>query len=249
VPPVRKLELAGLTVVLAGGSDREGGGDGPMVVLLHGYGAPGNDLVPLARQLGAPREVRFAFPAAPIALEMGLPPDMAGRAWWPIDMIELQRAVMLRDYETLKSRVPDGLAESRRMVLDLLDALERDHRAPRSKLVLGGFSQGAMLATDVTLRAERPPAGLAILSGSLIAQHEWRPLMKARAGLPVLQSHGRSDPVLAYQIAETLRDDLNEAGLDLEFVSSNGGHAIPAGALEGLLRLIERATSSRVKAE
>jgi phospholipase/carboxylesterase len=232
-----------LDVVLGGGPDRAGGGDGPMLVLLHGYGAPGEDLVPLARQLALPPEVRFAFPAAPLVLEQGLPPEHSGRAWWPIDMVELQRAAMLKDYAALTSRTPVGLADARGAVVALLDALEHDHGVDPKKLILGGFSQGAMLATDVTLRAERPPAGLAILSGTLIASGEWLPLMKARAGLPVLQSHGRADPVLSYAVAETLRDELSAAGLDLEFVPFSGGHGIPNGAIEALGRLVTRATA------
>jgi phospholipase/carboxylesterase len=240
---VRKAKIAELDVVLGGGPDREGGGDGPMLVLLHGYGAPGEDLVPLGRQLALPPAVRFAFPAAPLVLEMGLPPERSGRAWWPIDMVELQRAVMLGDTESLMSRVPAGLAEARSRVLGLLEALERDHAVTRNKLVLGGFSQGAMLATDVTLRAETAPAALAILSGSLIAKPEWLPLMKKRAGLPVLQSHGRTDPVLSYAVAEALRDELVAAGVAVEFVSFNGGHGIPNGAVESLGRLVTRATA------
>jgi phospholipase/carboxylesterase len=124
----------------------------------------------------------------------------------------------------------------------LLDALERDHGASRSQLVLGGFSQGAMLATDVTLRAERPPAALVILSGSLIARDEWLASMPARAGLPVLQSHGRADPVLAYDVAEELRDELVKAGLSVEFQAFNGGHGIPNGVVDSLGRLMGRVT-------
>jgi len=240
---VRRVKIADLEVVLAGGPDREGGGDGPILVLLHGYGAPGDDLVPLARQLAVAREVRFAFPAAPLVLEAGLPPEYSGRAWWPIDMLELQQAVMRGDFAALTRRVPTGLSEARSLVVGLLDALERDHGAPRDRVVLGGFSQGAMLSTDVTLRAERPPAGLAILSGSLICRDEWLPLMPARAGLPVLQSHGRADPILSYPIAEELRDALTGAGLQLEFVAFNGGHGIPPSALDGIGNLLKRAIS------
>jgi phospholipase/carboxylesterase len=214
-----------------------------MLVLLHGFGAPGDDLVPLARQLSVGPTVRFAFPAAPLVLEAGQPPEHAGRAWWHIDMAELQRAVMQRDYETLTSRAPAGLSEARDHVTALLEALEKDHAMTRSKLVLGGFSQGAMLSTDLTLRAEHPPAGLAILSGSLICKHEWLPLMKARAGFPVLQSHGRADPVLSYEIAEQLRQALTDAGTALQFVAFNGGHGIPSGAVDGLSQLITRATA------
>jgi phospholipase/carboxylesterase len=235
---MRRLKIADLDVVLGGGPDREGGGTGPMLVLMHGYGAPGDDLVPLARQLAVDPSVRFCFPAAPHLLEMGVPADVSGRAWWPIDMVELQRAVMLGDYETLTTRVPEGLTEARAAVQGLLAALERDHGVTPERLVLGGFSQGAMLATDVTLHAERPPAALVILSGSLIARDEWLPRMKARAGLPVLQSHGRADPVLGYALAEKLRDELKDAGLQVTFVSFNGGHGIPNGVLDELGKLL-----------
>lgn len=235
---MRRLKLADLDVVLGGGPDREGGGTGPMLVLMHGYGAPGDDLVPLARQLAVDPSVRFCFPAAPHSLDLGMPAPSSGRAWWPIDMIELQRAVMMGDYEALTTRVPDGLSEARAAVQGLLAALERDHGASPERLVLGGFSQGAMLATDVTLRAERPPAALVILSGSLIAGQEWLPLMKSRAGLRVLQSHGRTDPVLSYELAERLRDELSQAGLEVTFVTFNGGHGIPNGVLDALSQLL-----------
>jgi phospholipase/carboxylesterase len=235
---MKRAKVANLDVVLAGGVDRQGGGDGPMLVLLHGYGAPGEDLVPLARQLVVAPNVRFAFPAAPVALDG----SGSARAWWELDMVELQRAVMLGDYQTLKTRVPAGLSEARAAVTELLDVLEREHGARRDQLILGGFSQGAMLATDVTLRAERPPAALVIMSGSLICRDEWLPLMKARAGLPVLQSHGRADPVLSYELADELRRELTDAGVPVELIPFSGGHGIPNGVLDALGALIARVT-------
>jgi len=240
---MRRLRLADLDVVLGGGPDREGGGAGPMLVLLHGYGAPGDDLVPLARQLEVDRAVRFAFPAAPLPLERGLPPDASGRAWWHIDMIELQRAVMFSDYETLMKRVPAGLTEARAQVQALLTELSAEHQLTPDKLVLGGFSQGAMLATDVALHATERPAALVILSGSMICADEWSPLLPKLSGLPVLQSHGRQDPILSYTIAEKLRDELQAAGAKLEFYPFNGGHGIPGGVVEGLGKLLGRITA------
>jgi phospholipase/carboxylesterase len=233
---MRRVRLADLDVVLAGGPDGHGGGDGPLVVLMHGFGAPGTDLVSLAPEVPVGKEVRFAFPAAPHAAQ-------AGRAWWFIDMLELQQALMLRDYETLMNRTPAGLPEVRQQVGALLDALETELGAERKRTVLGGFSQGAMLATDVALRAEKPPGALAILSGSLICQREWLPLMRARADMPVLQSHGRGDPILAYEVAERLRDSLKQAGIFVDFIPFNGGHGIPEAALAGLARLIARVTA------
>jgi len=237
---MRKARLADLDVVLAGGSDREGGGTGPMLVLLHGYGAPGDDLVPLSRQLAMAPGVRFAFPAAPHAVS-GMPAGAPGRAWWQLDMLDLQRAALSGDYESLTRRVPEGVAEARGLIEALLDTLEKEHSVPRSGLVLGGFSQGAMLATDVTLRAEKPAAGLVILSGTLLSKDEWLPLMPGRAGLPVLQSHGRADPILAYPLAEQLHQALSAAGIPVEFHAFNGGHAIPGGALDALSGFVSRA--------
>jgi phospholipase/carboxylesterase len=240
---MRSVRLADLDVVLGGGPDREGGGTGPMLVLLHGYGAPGDDLVPIGRQLAVDRAVRYAFPAAPLPLERGLPPDVTGRAWWQIDMIELQRAVMFKDYDTLMRRVPAGLTEARAQIEALLAELQAEYQVTPDKLVLGGFSQGAMLATDVALHAAQPPAGLVILSGSLICQDEWSQRLSKLAGVPVLQSHGRQDPILSYELAELLRDRLVEAGVRVDFHAFNGGHGIPGGVIEALAQLLNRITA------
>lgn len=232
--------LGELSARMAGGSDREGGGDGPVVVLLHGFGAPGTDLVPLFRQIRVPPEVRFVFPQAPIPLGPGPDP---GRAWWMIDIERLQRAVVTGKYEDLVNETPPGIDEARAKLVSLLDALERDHGAPRSRVILGGFSQGAMLATDTTLRSPTPPAGLMVLSGSLIARSEWTRLLEQRKGLPVLQSHGRADPILPFGVAELLRDEFRAAGCELEWIEFNGGHGIPNGVVDAMGRFVQRVFS------
>jgi phospholipase/carboxylesterase len=222
-----------LRVRLCGGSDGDGGGDGPLVVLLHGFGAPGDDLVPLWRVLGAPRGARFAFPAAPIALSgWGLMGD--SRAWWEIDIARLQMDLMTGSIERLAREVPDGLMEAREQLVSTLDALERALGVAQENVYLGGFSQGAMLSCDTALRTKRPFAGLVLLSGALIAEDEWRPLMTARAGLKVFQSHGTHDPILPFRGAELLRDALTSAGLVVTFQSFRGQHEIPETVLQKL---------------
>jgi phospholipase/carboxylesterase len=231
---MREVQLGTLKARIAGGTDREGGGSGPVVVLMHGFGAPGTDLVPLWRELPVPPSVRFVFPEAPLELGFG------GRAWWHIDMARLQDRFSAGAAARLTAEVPEGSAASREAMLGLLAALERDFGAQPETTVIGGFSQGAMLATDIVLRTQRPFAGLAVLSGTLISREEWRPLMSARSGLPVVQSHGRSDPVLPFALAEQLRDELTAAGLAVEFIAFNGGHGIPGSVLEALASLIRR---------
>src|SRR5208283_4589186 len=126
----------GLRVRLTGGIDRQGGGDGPLVVLMHGFGAPGDDLVPLARVLDVPREVRFAFPEAP--LDLG-PEAMNGRAWWWIDMMKIQVAAMRGETIDRSQDVPEGLAEARASIIAMLAELER--ALTPARLTIGGFSQ------------------------------------------------------------------------------------------------------------
>jgi phospholipase/carboxylesterase len=242
---VRSLELGGLTVHLAGGADRDGGGDGPLVVLLHGFGAPGTDLVPLWRQLVVPRGTRFAFPEAPIALDGGSDLDFSpggSRAWWHIDLERLQAAPARGARRDLSAEVPVGLAGARASVVAMLDELEKT--AAASPLVLGGFSQGAMLACDVALRTGRPLAGLVLLSTTYLCADEWRPLFQRRRGLPVLQSHGRDDPLLPFDLAELLRDELAAAGLDVSFVPFSGGHGIADPVMDALGRFVTRVTEA-----
>ncbi|MEP7049230.1 MAG: hypothetical protein ABJB12_02710 [Pseudomonadota bacterium] len=236
---MRELTLGTLRARLCGGTDREGGGTGPVVVLMHGYGAPGTDLVPLWRELAVLQHVRFVFPEAPLELGFG------GRAWWNIDMARLQDRLSAANADSLTMEVPPGSEAARSAILDLLSALERDHGAAPEQVVVGGFSQGAMLATDVVLRSTRPFGGLAIMSGSIIAKSEWLPLLPARRGLRVLQSHGRADQVLPFAVAEQLREALTSAGLSVEFIPFNGGHAIPSSVLDGLARLIHAVAADK----
>jgi phospholipase/carboxylesterase len=123
--------------------------------------------------------------------------------------------------------VPPGMAEASASVVAMLEALERDMSVPAERVVLGGFSQGSMLALDVALRTTRPLAGIALLSSTLLAKDEWVPRMAGRSGLAVFQSHGTEDPVLPFPIAEKLRRALVDAGLDVSFTSFDGAHGIP----------------------
>jgi phospholipase/carboxylesterase len=203
---------------------------GPVVVLLHGFGAPGDDLVALGEWLDAPAGTRFVFPEAPLELN-GLYGD--ARAWWMIDLESLGGGPVDRSGE-----VPDGLASARAQVIGLLEAVRDSLGVADDQVVLGGFSQGAMLSLDVALHTERAFAGLALLSGTLLAERIWAPRMAARRGLPVLQSHGDQDGILSYAAAGRLRDALIAAGLAVEWHAFRGGHEIPPDVLRALGRFL-----------
>ena len=230
---MKKLKLGPLQVTAAGGSDREGGGDGPAIVLCHGYGAPGDDLVSIARVVAGSRELRWFFPEAPLELDLGF--GMAGRAWWNIDMMRLQEAMMRGQARQLAGETPEGMAEARAALEECLAEITARFGLARERTVIGGFSQGAMVTTEIALHAEQPFAGLVVLSGSLVSEDRWR----AAAGssgptLDVLMSHGRADPLLPFEGAEALRALLEGAGARVTWVPHAGGHELPTVALDRL---------------
>lgn len=233
---MRTERFGELTVRLVGGDDGDGGGDGPLVVLLHGFGAPGTDLVPLARVMDVPQGTRFAFPEAPLELPAGYG---GGRAWWLLDMERLQRAMIAGTPRDLREEQPEGLKPAREKLTGTLDALVAALGVEDGSLILGGFSQGAMLSCDQVLHSDRPLGGLALLSGAYLNQDDWAPRFEARAGLPVFQSHGRRDPILAFAGAEHLRAAMEGAGWDVRFTAFGGAHEIPMDVLEGLATFID----------
>lgn len=228
---MREVLLGGLKVRLVGGSDGHGGGDGPVVLLLHGFGAPGDDLVPLANAIEAPRGTRWLFPEAPLSLNMGFGDS---RAWWIIDFARIQADRQEGRVRDLSIEVPQGLALARERLLTFLKELPRQFPIDYKKTVIGGFSQGAMLTCDAVLHTDYPFTGLVQLSGNLLAREVWSPLMGKRKGLSVFQSHGTVDDILPHVGAERLRGVLSESGLVVEWLSFRGGHEIPEAVLQQL---------------
>jgi len=223
---IERLDIAGLTTRIVG--------DGPItVVLLHGFGAPGDDLVALAQYIRAP--VRFVFPEAPIELG-GLYGD--SRAWWLLDLARLEQELSSGTIRDRRDEIPEGLDTVREQMLSFLEQVEERYKLDNNQLVLGGFSQGAMLSIDVALHREVAPAGLILMSGTLLASKVWTPLMTKLAGVPVFQSHGTHDQLLPFSIAELLRDQLRTAGAKLDWCEFHGGHEIPPAVLDKVTKLL-----------
>lgn len=193
-------------------------------MFFHGYGADGADLRPLAREIPVGKPWRWEFPDGPLELPFG------GRAWFPIDVEAIEAAQRTGRSVDFSKRTFDGFDVVRKSVQEFLDYLG----VPMREVVLGGFSQGAMLAVDLALRAEESPLGLVILSGNLMNEAEWKKLAPRRKGLRFFQSHGIADPILGFQGARRLEALLAEAGLEGRLLAFEGGHAIPLEAVERL---------------
>lgn len=213
-----------------------------LIVLNHGFGASGDDLVDFAPMLIESGEriavtCRFVFPAAPIDLgPLGMP---GGRAWWPINMAQLAEINQTRDFSQLTELEPPGMRDAGIMLSQAIKAALEESQLDESRLILGGFSQGAMVSTQVALTEKLIPSLLALFSGTLLNRAEWNRLAIAHPGCAVLQSHGRQDPILPFAPATQLRDLLTESGFKVEFVEFNGQHSIPINVLERLQAKLE----------
>ncbi len=212
-------------------------------VFCHGFGAGGDDLVGLAGELlqmmTGDAGTMLVFPAAPLTLEEQGMPD--GRAWW---MLSIQRLISDMDdgrYEQIREEVPPGIETARQRLTEVIQVVLERSGLNESKLLLGGFSQGAMLAVETALRGlPKPPAKLCLYSGALICELLWKPLAERLKQTEILQSHGRYDPILPLQTGMWLRDMLQAAGGTVEFIEFNGPHTIPPQAIEDTAKMLSR---------
>lgn len=214
-----------------------------VVVLCHGFGAPGDDLVPIGEELfelspSLAESIEVVFPAAPLSLDhVGL---YGGRAWWPIDMNELIGAIGQGNLRILRDRRPPGMEDARNLLLALLDEIQQQTGLPHNRFVLGGFSQGSMLAIEAALHWSEPPGGLCLWSSTLVSEAQWQEKVAQLKGIPIVQSHGRQDQILPFPAALWLRDWLMKCGAAVNFLEFNGPHTITMEALQALVQMLEK---------
>lgn len=195
--------------------------EAPWVVLFHGYGADAEDLFSLHEMIPVKGEVNWLFPQGPLEVPIG--PGWTGRAWWSIDMLAIQQLAARGETRDMSQECPPGLKNSAVKAFEALKQLG----VPWNRVILGGFSQGAMLATELFLNAPEPPAGLVLFSGTLLNEPEWKEKAAARKGAQYFMSHGEQDPVLGIKQARRLESLLSMSGMKGNLVSFSGGHEIP----------------------
>jgi len=186
-----------------------GGKPRRLVILLHGLGADGNDLIGLvpywARLLP---DAEFLSPNAPF------PCDMApyGYQWF-----------------SSQDRSPEAVLGGVRAAAPILDAFIDEALEERGlgsrELALVGFSQGTMMSLFVGLRRAEPVAGIVGFSGRLLAPELLASEVRSRP--PILLIHGTEDPVVPHSSLAAAENELKAAGVPVETVSSVGiGHSI-----------------------
>lgn len=188
---------------------RQGGPPAQLVVLLHGVGADGHDLIGLAPALAGylPRAA-FVAPDAPFACDLA----PFGRQWF-----------------SLQDRRPAALLPGLDVAAAALDAFLDERLAAAGlddrRLALVGFSQGAMLALHAAPRRARSPAAVVGIAGALVGGE--RLATEARHRPPVLLVHGTADDVVPFAAMPAAVAALEGAGIPVQWLQRQGlGHAI-----------------------
>ena len=182
----------------AGGPPRQ------LVVLLHGVGADGHDLIGLAPMLAG--RLPHALFVAPDGPE---PCDMApyGRQWFSLQ--DRRPAVMLA-----------GARRTAPLLDAYLDELLQQHDLDESRMALVGFSQGTMMSLFVGPRRARPLAAIVGFSGALLGSRELPG--EARSRPPVMLVHGDADDVVPVQALFMAVEGLQAAEIPVQWIVRPG---------------------------
>lgn len=181
-----------------------------LVVLVHGYGADGNDLISLAGHWqDLLPTTAFVAPNAPDRV----PGAPSGFQWFGLTRMD--------PHEMAK-----GVAAAGPVLDAFLDQELARLRLGPDRLALVGFSQGTMLSLHVGLHRAIKPAAIVGFSGLLAA-----PPPPGGAAPPILLAHGNADQVIPVQAMFAAAVELGAAGAAVQWHMANGvGHGIdPVG--------------------
>ncbi len=207
---------------------KSGGQPKQLIVLLHGVGADGNDLIGITPYFHA--ILPHAYVVSPHA---PFPFDMAPMGYMWFSIADMRPDTRLR-----------GVRTAARILEAFLDAELARHKLTDAQMLLVGFSQGAMMALHVGLRRRTAPAGIIAHSGMLVADAGFPREITSRP--PVLLTHGAADDVLPAACLPAAEAGLRAAGVPVEsHLIPNLGHGIDDATLRLDLRFAGRCFDNR----
>jgi phospholipase/carboxylesterase len=213
------VQVAALSAVVRGGEGP------PTLVMLHGYGSNADDWLQFEHKFQLPSGARMIFPAGPLRGPNG------ARGWWWLNIEgHIPDGQRFPDFSTAS---PGGIKIASRMVLKLI----ADVKGP---VVLGGFSQGAMLSGEIAFQTDRELAGLVLLGGTTVNEAAWIERLPTRRHLPIFIAHGRFDGVLEFARMERFQARLRDAGLNVTWFPFEGGHNIPDAVITAMNAFLAR---------
>ncbi len=181
------------------------------IVLLHGWGADAEDLVPFGKLLTEGFKDRFEIVAFS---GPQLHPSGTGRQWYPL-------------YPHEWDRVPDAVADLEKRVTNL--CLEK---IPLDKTLLLGFSQGGAMALELSSRKNFE----GVFALSSYPHPEWNP---SRSMAPIFLCHGIFDQVVPKDASQKSFDILKKNGIKSNLYFFEGGHEITSDLISYCREIIK----------
>jgi phospholipase/carboxylesterase len=192
-----------------------GGKPDALVILLHGYGSNGADLISLAPYWA--KALPGAVFVSPNAIEP-VPGAPGGYQWFPISNLD-------------PHLMEHGVRSAAPSVDRFIDRELEKYGLPPERLALVGFSQGTMMALHVGLRRDREIAGIVGFSGVLVGGRTLKDEMRSKP--PVVLVHGDRDPTISIPAMFDSADALSEAGHGAQWHVSYGvPHSIGPDGLD-----------------
>ena len=188
------------------------------VIVLHGLGADGNDFVSIVPELNLPEDlpVKFIFPNAPV-MPITINNGYVMPAWYDIVSMNIDQRADRKGIDVSVERIMQLIAH------------EEEQGIPANKIVLAGFSQGAVIALSTGLRATKPLAGILALSGYFpFAEETIAKSLPLTRNIPIFMAHGTQDMVVPYMLGMHAFELLKKTGFAAGWQSYPMGHSVCA---------------------
>ena len=187
------------------------------IIAFHGYGSNPYNMIELLKVLNIEKADCF-FPAGNIS---PFPNDDLSKAWFSIPFT---------------SNLIDEIAISRKIILTKLKSIIESYK----KIVLLGFSQGAMISLDIMMNLSKPVSGVISLSGLNVSIDDKIKIEEEYKKIPIFVGHGINDEIIDIKSAKTSFEFILKRGFNLEWNEYNMKHEVIDKELEDIRNFVER---------
>jgi len=196
-----------------------------LIILMHGWGADSQDLLPLAPLLAKDDpQIAVVVPDAPNICSA----NPFGRQWFELASPDLS-----------SDMIAQACGDAVPIIHQMLDSLAERYRLPASEMVLGGFSQGGMVALSAGLSYSASLGGIFCLSGGWLTPDQ---TLTQNTDLPVFLAHGEADPVVPISMLKNSETALMDMGFAPQcVVRPSLRHGIDEPVIDGLANFIAKA--------
>ena len=192
----------------------------PVIFLLHGYGSNMSDLANICEHIDS-NEYIYVCPNAPLEIDIGF--GNKGYSWFDIDT----------EYKSLEDNYSN-------LINELIFSLDKEYCIDRKKMILGGFSQGAMVTYEFGIMQPNYFSGLLAMSGKLINKEIFNQDEKINLDKKIFISHGVYDNVISVNEGREANKILKGIGFKVEYKEYPITHEISLDVISDIKKWIDK---------